>query len=281
MIYLLLFILGLCVGSFLNVVIYREITAEEKKSKKKEQRKKISAFLPLWVFGRSYCPNCKKLIKWYDNIPLLSYFLLKAKCRHCQKKISFQYPLIEFLTAAQFTWIYFLIKSNLSFLSRFEGFYSSLILFIWLILSSCFLVIAVTDFKSQLIPDTALITAIIAVLLKIFIDYRFTGMIDFSCFTAAILAGGFFLFLFMITKGKGIGFGDVKLVFLIGLILGFPKIIYALYFSFLTGAAIGVILIFIGKKTWKSKIAFGPFLIAGTLFALFFGNFLKNQISFL
>ena len=108
--------------------------------------------------------------------------------------------------------------------------------------------------------------------LKLLIDYRYTGMIDFSVFAAGLGASVFFTGLVLITKGKGMGIGDIKLVFLMGMVLGFPKILIALFFSFLTGAAVGVILILLSVKKLKSKIAFGPFLIGGTIFALVYGN---------
>ena len=259
LIYILVFIIGLCVGSFLNVLVYRE--AEEAKT-----------WLPSWLWGRSYCDHCKKQIKWYDNIPLLSFVLLQGKCRYCHKKISFQYPLVEFLTGIEFLWIYFLIDKNLDLFTGFEGFYSFLTLIIWLVLSSLMLAIFVADIRWQIIPDLAVFGAILATLFKIYIDYRYTGMIDLSLFTSAILAALFFLFLHLVTKGKGMGFGDIKLAFLLGLTLGFPKILVGLFTAFLTGAFGGVILIIIKNKSLKTKIAFGPFLIIGWLIALIWGE---------
>jgi prepilin signal peptidase PulO-like enzyme (type II secretory pathway) len=128
----------------------------------------------------------------------------------------------------------------------------------------------VADIKYQIIPDTAVFGGIILGVIKILVDYRYTAMVDWSLLTAGILASAFFLGLVLITGGKGMGGGDIKLVFLMGLVLGIPRILYALAFSFLTGAAAGVILILWGKKGLKSKIAFGPFLIAGTVFALIY-----------
>lgn len=225
-----------------------------------------------WFWGRSYCDFCKKRLYWYDNIPLLSYILLKGRCRFCQQKIDVQYPLVEFLTGIEFVWIYFLINSNLMLLSRFEGFYSLLLLLVWLCLGACFLAIFVADIKYQIIPDSAIIFGMLVSLFKLWADYRFTGMIDFSVFLAGLGAGLFFLFLISITKGKGMGYGDVKLGILVGLILGFPKVVVALFLAFLTGAITGVILIITNKKKLKSKIAFGPFIIIGFIIALVYGQ---------
>jgi len=273
--FLFIFIIGLCVGSFLNVLIYREAIGDLR-SKMKDLR--FKNWLPTWFLGRSYCDYCKKQLMWYDNIPLFSFLLLKGKCRFCHKKISFQYPLIEFLTGIEFVWIYFLIQSNLNFFSRFEGFYSFSTLFAWLLLGACFLAIFVADIKYQIIPDGAVFLGILIVLIKLWFDYYFTGMIDFSVFLSALGASLFFLLLIFLTSGKGMGFGDVKLALLMGLILGFPKILMALAFAFLTGAIVGVILITARKKKLKSKIAFGPFLILGTVFALIYG---EKILSFL
>ncbi|PIS09684.1 hypothetical protein COT75_00615 [Candidatus Beckwithbacteria bacterium CG10_big_fil_rev_8_21_14_0_10_34_10] len=284
MIYFILFILGLCIGSFLNVLIYRESHEEASKTKKSKSKKNrfknLNQHLPSWAQGRSYCDHCHKKLSWYDNIPLLSYIALKGKCRSCHKKIPFQYPLVEFLTGLQFTWIYFLLKSNLNFFSRFEGFYSFLTLGIYLLLGACFLAIFMADIKYQIIPDSAVFGGIILGFLKIFSDYRFTGMLDISLFSSALGATLFFLSLVLITKGKGMGIGDIKLAFLMGLILGYPKIIMALLFAFLTGAIVGVILVLTKEKSLKSKIAFGPFMIAGTITALFLADWIIKNLGF-
>ena len=225
MVYLVLFLLGLCVGSFLNVIIYRETIDEKvaKVDKSSKSRKGFFRYLPDWVSGRSYCDYCHKQLKWYDNIPFLSFIFLKGKCRFCHQKIPFQYPLVELLTGVEFVWIYFLIQSNLKFFSRFEGFYSFLILIIWLILGACFLTIFIADLKYQIIPDSAVFFGVLTALFKLLIDYRYTGMIDFSLLWTAFGASLFFYGLVLITKGKGMGFGDVKLAFLMGMVLGFPR----------------------------------------------------------
>lgn len=269
MYFLIIFILGLCVGSFLNVLIYREAQDELallKKGKKKTGR------LPDWIAGRSYCDHCRKKLAWFDNIPLLSFILLKGRCRYCRKKISPQYPLLELLVGLEFIWVYFLIQGQVNFFSRFEGFYSFLSLLVWLGLGACLAAILIADWRWRIIPDSAVFGAIFLALLKIGIDYRYTGMIDFSFFTAALLAGLFFSALVWLTKGKGMGIGDIKLAFLIGLLLGFPRTIIAISLAFLTGAVSGVILILLGKKGLKSQIAFGPFLIIGLLGALVWGE---------
>jgi leader peptidase (prepilin peptidase) / N-methyltransferase len=252
--YILVFILGLCVGSFLNVLVYREAEDEG------------------FLLGRSYCDACKKKLSWYENIPLLSYIFLRGCCKGCGRKISLQYPLVELLTGVQFVWIYFLLRGNLAFFSRFEGFYSFLSLFLYFGIGACLLAIFVADIKYFIIPDSAIFLAVILSFFKLWADYRYTGMIDFSTLPSAVLTALFFLFLVLATKGRGMGVGDIKLGFLMGLLLGFPEILAALFTAFLTGALVGVILILTGKKGLKSKIAFGPFLILGTVISLIYGQ---------
>jgi prepilin signal peptidase PulO-like enzyme (type II secretory pathway) len=270
LVYILLFVLGLSVGSFLNVLIYRETEGEE--DFEDQEEKGFKRLYPNWAKGRSYCDHCKHHLHWYDNIPLLSYLFLRGRCRYCAKKISIQYPLVEFLTGIEFVWVYFLLEQNLGFFSQFEGFYSFISLLIWLFLGAFLLAIFVADIRYQIVPDGAVFGGILIALFKIFVDYRYTGMIDWSVFPSAFSAALFFYLLIVITQGKGMGFGDVKLIFLIGLVVGFPEIVIGLFFAFLTGAIVGVILIFNGGKDLKSKIAFGPFLIIGMIAGLIWGE---------
>lgn len=264
--FFLIFILGLIVGSFLNCVIYR---LESQKS---------------FLKGRSFCPYCKHGLAWFDLIPLFSFILLKRHCRYCKKTISWQYPLVEITTG-----LLFLLIFNSSAMSSLPDSFQFLN-FIYYLLIVCFLiVIFVYDLKHFIILDKVLIPAVV---LTIF--YRITeaivnnqllpariaeqsvagGIINYFC--AAISASGFFLLIYLISKGKWIGFADVKLGILLGLILGWPNIILSLFLSFFIGGIIGVgLIIFLGKK-FKSEIPFAPFLITGTLITLFLGKGLIN-----
>jgi leader peptidase (prepilin peptidase)/N-methyltransferase len=265
-IYFLLFILGLAVGSFLNVVIYREIQGEKTSRSKKQAKKQ---WLPAWFWGRSYCDHCKKKIAWYDNIPILSYILLGGRCRYCHQKINLQYPLVELLTAFEFIWIYWLL-SRFSFFGRLEGFYSFALVIYWLYIFSSFLVILIADFRGGIIPDWVVFPAILISVLRIFESGRWSLLI----WGAA--AAAFFLVLYLVTKGKGLGFGDVKLSFLLGLFLGYPQILVAVFLAFLTGAFVAVILVISGKKHFGQTVPFGPFLILGTVVAKFWGAGIWN-----
>ncbi|MFC1627390.1 prepilin peptidase [Patescibacteria group bacterium] len=245
--YLVLFLFGLAVGSFLNVVIYRLRYGDSP------------------ARGRSYCDHCKKPIAWFDNIPLLSFFLLRGKCRQCKKIIPLAYPLIELLIGVQFVWVYWLLKVNYNFFHSWEGFYSLGLLIYWLVLFSGSITIAIYDLKYMLIPDEVLLSLIGVSFLRLFVSHQWEVL------WSALGSTVFIFSLWWITKKKGMGFGDVKLAFLMGLVLGFPRILVAYFLAFLTGAIWGVILIIINKKKLKSKIAFGPFLILGMLVAKIWG----------
>lgn len=243
---LIIFVLGLVIGSFLNVLIYR-------------LPRKIG-----FVRGRSFCPNCKKKISWFDNVPVLSFLILKGHCRFCKQKISLRYPLVEILTGGVFALSYL---SNLSLLSN--------ILFAGLI------VIFFIDLEHQIIPDEITVPLVIIFSLNCIVQVIAGLQTTDYCllqFLTAFLSFLFFYLIFLATKGKGMGFGDVKFAFLMGLVLGWPKIIVALYIAFLTGAFIGVILILKGKAKLKQKIAFGPFLALSTVLSVIWG---EKIISFL
>ena len=261
MILFFLLILGISIGSFLNVLIDR---IPQGKSPFK---------------GRSYCDKCKKTLKWYDLIPLISYLYLKGKCRYCRAHISLYYPLVELVTGAMFIVTFAYIYHLPLTIDRFSIFNSQFsIFFYYLFILSSFIVIFFTDLKYGIIPDKILYPA--AVISTIY-NLSFTIYSPIVNHQSSIInnifsgAGAFlfFLALYLVTKGKGMGFGDVKLAFLIGIVLGFPKILAALYLAFLTGAICGIILIIWRKKKLKGgTIPFGPFLIIGTVLSLFFGE---------
>lgn len=247
--YIFTFIFGLCIGSFLNVVILRL---------KSGQR---------IVNDRSYCPKCKKQLKWYDNVPVLSFIFLKGKCRYCQKKISWQYILVELATG-----VLFLISTF---------FYTSIVLIVyyWIIIS--FLVIIfVYDLKYYLILDKIVWPAIGVIFLFrgcLFLlenNFSYLALINYYALLvfSAIIISGFFLGQFLISKGKWIGGGDIRLGFLMGLILGWPNCLWGLLLSYILGSVVAVPLLIFGWKTMSSKIPFGVFLTSATLITLFFGE---------
>jgi len=256
-IYLLIFIFGLIVGSFLNCVIFR---LEKGKS---------------FLKGRSHCPDCKHTLAWHDLIPVLSFIILKRRCRYCKKPISWQYPLVEIATGILFVLI---INNQLSVIN----YQLSIISYIYyLLIISLLIIIFVYDLKHFIILDKVLFPAIAISFLYLIINNQLLparivtqsaagGIINY--FLSALGAFTFFLFIYLISKGRWLGFGDVKLAILLGLLLGWPRIILALFLSFVIGGIIGLGLIVFSKKKLKSEVPFAPFLIFGTLIALFWGE---------
>ena len=238
MIYFLIFIFGLAIGSFLNVVICRLETKE-----------------PILI-GRSHCPKCRAVLKWLDLIPVLSFLIQKGKCRYCQKKISWQYLIVEISTGLLFIFIF-----NQFFTNYFNLIY-------YLILISFLIVIFVYDLKHYIIPDRIVFSGIVISL--IYLIYIQT----INSVWAGLIASGFFLSLVLVSRGKWMGLGDVKFAFLMGLILGWPNVLIALFLSFFSGAIVGIGLIIKGKKGLKSEIPFGPFLVGSTLVVMFFNQYL-------
>lgn len=225
-------VIGLFIGSFLNVLMERLPKGQNV------------------VVGRSHCDHCKKILRWYELIPLISYILQAGRCRRCHAPLSLQYPLIELLTGILFMLLYQRFGTSL------QEFAAVLVIF------SAYFVMTVTDSNYQIIPDSMVVTSVIGTL--ILYAGRISGADSVLHLAAAGAAGLLFYLLWYGTKGRGMGFGDVKLAAALGLLLGFPLTIFALYIAFLTGACVGVILILKGSKTLKSKLAFGPFLLFGT-----------------
>lgn len=257
------FIVGLFLGSFLNVLADR---LPNDKS----------------ILGRSHCESCHHTLHWRDLIPVISFIYLRGKCRYCQARFSYQYPMVELLTGLLFSATYFSIVGGQIFNSQFSIFnelinnQTSIINLIFsLTLVSCLIVVFFADLRYGLIPDEIVAVGSLAsfIWLVFFNQPQLINHI-LSAFGACI----FFLIIFILTKGRGIGFGDVKLGFFLGLFLGFPGVALALYIAFLTGGLTGLILILWKKKRMNSAVAFGPFLILGTFLSFFFSPILIPRI---
>ena len=252
----IIFVFGLVIGSFLNCMVYR-------------LNEGIS-----FVSGRSFCPACKHTLAWYDLVPVFSFLFLKGKCRYCGGKISWQYPIVEISTGLAF------LLASLTALNSQLSIASSLLLLAYLlIISSLLIMIFIFDLKWFIIPDKILSIAVgvVAVFhLYNFFSGSYTQSQALGFLFSALGACAFFLAIFLLTKGKAMGFGDVKLAFFMGLFLGWPKIAVALFLAFLIGAIIGSTLIVSKKKGWRSEIPFGPFLIAGLFIALVWGSDIFN-----
>ncbi|MCZ6681272.1 MAG: prepilin peptidase [Candidatus Poribacteria bacterium] len=248
---ILIFILGLIIGSFLNVCIYRI------------PRDGLSVHFP----GISFCPECRTRIRAYDNIPVLSYLILRGRCRHCGAQISIVYPLVELMTGGLFLLLFY------RFGLTFELLHACL--FVTLLVP-----IAWIDAKWYIIPNAiilfGLITGSAVTVLISLTDHDLYYMIE--CLIGAIAGGaalallatvGSFLF-----RKQAMGAGDIKLMMLIGLFLGaWPHLLIVLIASAFIGSLAGVLLIILGAKEGpQSAIPYGPFLVIGALLDLLWGN---------
>ncbi|OGZ79474.1 MAG: hypothetical protein A2528_02365 [Candidatus Staskawiczbacteria bacterium RIFOXYD2_FULL_37_9] len=261
------FLLGISIGSFLNCAIYRL-----------EQKKKLT--------GRSFCPHCKHTLIWKDLIPVFSFLYLRGKCRYCHKKISWQYPLVEIAAGILFLIIFLMSSRALpqqgvaiqSICTKLLDCHvasllamTAYLVFMFYVASSL-VIIFIYDLKHYLIPDKVLLPAIIITFLyRLFESFwipAFAGM----TVLAVIISAGFFFIIWLVSRGRWMGFGDVKLAVLMGLLLGVSNVLVALFLAFFFGAIIGIILMILDRKGLKSEIPFGPFLILGTFMALFWGS---------
>lgn len=240
----LIFVLaiGLALGSFLGALTHRLPRKESN------------------VSGRSRCPRCGTQIKWYDNIPLLSFLLLGGRCRSCGRKISVRYPLIELATAIGILGIYLLGLKDPIFLIP-----------VLLLTVSIFVI----DLEKKIIPDELIFWGLGLTALALLLGWDGNFYLHFL---GGFSASFFLLFVYLLTRGRGMGLGDVKYALFAGTFLGWPKAIPWLFLSFLTGAAVGVILILLGKAKLGRHIAFGPFLAFSFVLTYLFGEVLVKWL---
>jgi leader peptidase (prepilin peptidase)/N-methyltransferase len=238
----LIFILGLIVGSFSNVCIYRIPRNES------------------IIYPASHCPNCRSNISPKDNIPLLSYLLLKGRCRNCKSKIPIQYPIVEFLSGLIYLIIYLIYGLNIQSL-------------IYIILSSALIIIAFIDLNEQIVPDEISLPGIvIGFIISFFVPY-----ISFINSALGVLVGGGIILIIglagsVIFKKEAMGGGDVKLAAMIGAFLGWRYIIISLFLGFFLGALAGIILILSKIKSREDVVPFGPFIVLGSLITILWGD---------
>jgi leader peptidase (prepilin peptidase) / N-methyltransferase len=266
-----IFFLGLFVGSFLNVIIYRLYSGEQ------------------FLRGRSHCPHCGHTLSWYELVPVISFIMQGAKCRACAKPISWQYPFVELATGVLFAFATWHVAAQIDLFSQ-SVFYLLSSIFYLLVISGL-IVIFVYDFKHYIIPDSILIVLIagtclaliggildLPVFLHLGEGAGFAGSLEnmLNGIVSGICASLPFFAISILSKGMWMGLGDGKFAFFMGMLLGMPYAFVALFLAIWLGAIIGVALIIAGKKGLKSEVPFGPFLIIGTFFALFWGNDIWN-----
>lgn len=235
---LLVLIVGLVVGSFLNAVIYRLHVGKS------------------FVRGRSFCPHCKHGLAGPDLVPLFSFIFLRGKCRYCHQPISWQYPLVEAGMAAAFLALYL----HLGFQPQF---------FVYALYTCFLMVIFVFDWRYYLILDRVSVPAIIIALpLSVFVLH----IPITSLLIGGLIGGGFFFLQFLVSRGKWIGGGDIRLGLIMGFMLGTGPVLVALFIAYLTGSIIGGALVIVRKKQWKSQVPFGTFLSAATFITFLVGQ---------
>ncbi len=236
----LLLFMGIVIGSFLNVCIFR--------IPKKENI----------TTTRSHCMACGNVIKWYDLVPVISFLLLRGRCRNCGSKLSIQYPLIEILNGLLYCLVYAVLGLNTKSV-------------LTMALISALIVIAVIDWRTYEIPfGLNVFIAVLGVVLVLekVVNRDFTGIID--NLIGAISVSGFLLILYLVTKGRGIGGGDIKLMAAAGLFLGWKNCILAFIIGCVLGSVIHLIRMKVSNK--DHVLAFGPYLAAGIFIASLWGD---------
>ncbi len=239
---ILIILFGLAWGSFLNVIIYR-----------------LPRGLSL-VKPASSCPLCQKKIKFYDNVPLLSYLLLKGKCRYCQARISLFYPLVEFLTPVCLLLLYSQHSLSLFF-------------FVSVLFVSALIVLGFIDFFHQILPDEITLPGLLLALVYSLFrpDLRLT-----QALIGAVVGAGFLLFIYgtyyLLRRKEGLGMGDVTMMLMIGAYLGWRQTLLTLILASLVGALVGVFFILFRKKGLHYSLPFGSFLAAAAFISLLWGQ---------
>ena len=261
----LVFMFGMCIGSFLNVCIYR-----------------LPSSMSIINPSRSICPQCNSAISFYDNIPVFSYLWLKGRCRQCKATISLRYPLVELMTGTLAIAILFMFGLTL------EG-------VVYFVFISSLLVITFIDIDHKIIPDIITLPGIPIFFLASFIDRQNIwyfkilpdNLMEFFAFlplpamtynsVLGVLAGGGSLYLviwayYLIRKEEGMGGGDIKLLAMIGALLGWEGVFFTIFVASLTGTFLGIIFMLQKGKNLKFAIPFGPFLSIGAMSYVFFGE---------
>lgn len=246
----LVIIFGLVVGSFLNAVIWRLHTGQS-------------------LFERhSRCPSCNHTLSWRDLIPLASFFMLKRRCRYCQKPISWQYPLVELATAIAFALAYSVQRLGHSEESVFHPLSANNYTLSLQLIFICFLlVIFVYDLKHYLILDKVVLPAAGLA----FLYQWYEGNLE-NALLGALLLAGFFGLLFLISRGRWIGAGDIKLGIFLGLLVPYPATLALFMLAYVLGALVGLVLIILRNKKLSDRLPFGTFLTFAAFLAMLWGE---------
>lgn len=237
---IIFFLLGITIGSFLNVVIFRLNTHKS-------------------FGGRSICLSCRNQICWYDLVPLFSFCFLSGRCRYCKVKLSWQYPVVELITGI----VFLLLFLKFSFIFPVFPITFAFTFGYFALIFAILIIISFYDLRHKIIPDSLSLTLAILSFLSVFLfsNFIFNPHIPNISEFYGVLISLPFAFFFFISRGRWMGFGDAKLAFGLGLFLGIYYAITALFISFWLGAIVGILLIVLNKvKGMKSEIPFAPFL---------------------
>lgn len=276
--------LGLCMGSFVNALVFRLYKQSEQSPVASRQsavkarkpatsdRRQANEFSVL--SGRSQCVHCGRQLAAADLIPVVSWLWLKGKCRYCRKPISWQYPLVELLTALLFvvSYIFWPYGFDMAGVVRFAT---------WLVMLTGFVALVVYDLRWMLLPNRIVYPLLGLAAGQVLVLASLSGGSWFTIISGAVwgllFAGGTFYVLFQLSQGKWIGGGDVKLGFVLGLILGGPiKSLLMLFAASALGLLVTVPLLLGGRATRHSRIPFGPFLIVAAIITYLFGGHIIN-----
>lgn len=244
-----IFLLGLSVGSFLNAYIFR-----------------LRYGGSVWR-GRSHCPKCKKPLRWFELIPLVSFIIQLGRCRGCGQRIDIQYPLVELAMG-----ILFVLGFDRTELSSVQGAAQSLAL--WYLLS-VLVILFVYDLRYGLVPDRVVLPAIAVALIvhTLKLSSVQDAVQSLALISLAITIGaGFFWIQYVISKGRWLGSGDIRIGALMGAMLGWPHIIVGLVVSYMLGGLVGVVLLATGRKKFGQTVPLGTFLTIGTVITFLYGS---------
>jgi len=243
LIYIWIFLVGISIGSFLNVLIYRI-----------PRNKKFG-------FDRSYCPHCKAKIKFYDNIPILSYLILLGRCRSCKKRISLRYPAVELLNGLAYVFFFWHYGLTLHF-------------FVFSFLSSILIAIFFIDLDFQIIPDLFTIPGMV-IGLGVSLAPGGIGIINSAI---GLVVGGAVLYLIAelgdrLFKKESMGGGDIKMAAMLGAFLGWQKVVFIFFGSAVVGLVVSIVLMFFSQELRSKRvIPFGPFLAIAAVVAILYGD---------
>lgn len=237
--------LGLAIGSFLNVVIGRLRSGETG-----------------WR-GRSRCPDCHAVLRPSDLVPVASFLALRGRCRACSKPISWQYPLVELSTMLLFLTAFWIRGGEAGVLGG-----ESLLMIRDAVFIAALTIVFVVDLRDMVVFDSVTLPMIAIA----FLFNLAAGFDPLNLFLAALAGAGFFLFQYVVSRGRWIGGGDIRIGGMMGMMLGFPGVVLALFASYIIGAIAALGLLAAGKARWSGQMAFGTFLSVGTVLVLFFGQ---------